>query len=211
MAENYDELLRALDGGVPDSAYALAAAAIRALQAENEELRQRLVDEHEGNPAREEARLWERRAGEKETDAYLAIEDIKRLRAENAALRTERDSYNERAAVERSRLEVEIEALRAHRDMMGAALARVTAERDALREKAEALDALAVWVRGRGKWERSVTIDCYGDKAPGREARMIVTLLDESREQADACAAEKQSEDLASAIRAALAQAEGRK
>jgi len=48
---------------------------------ERDKLRARLVEEHEGNTAREEARLWERRAGEKETEAYLAIEDVKRLRA----------------------------------------------------------------------------------------------------------------------------------
>ncbi|MEQ1891057.1 MAG: hypothetical protein ABL998_00825 [Planctomycetota bacterium] len=56
-------------------------AELRAARAELDALRTRLVEEHEGNTAREEARLWERRAGEKETEAYLAVEDVKRLRA----------------------------------------------------------------------------------------------------------------------------------
>lgn len=58
-----------------------------ALRAEIEELRNRLLEEHEGNPGRVEAKRWEECAIDKETEAFLAKERLKEAREENKRLR----------------------------------------------------------------------------------------------------------------------------
>lgn len=59
---------------------------VRKAEEERDELRDRLLEEHEGNPGREDARLWEMRAHEKEQVAAELRESVVRLRAEIARL-----------------------------------------------------------------------------------------------------------------------------
>lgn len=60
---------------------------VEKLRAESEELRNRLLEEHEGNPGRVEAKRWEECAIDKETEAFLAKERLKEARDENERLR----------------------------------------------------------------------------------------------------------------------------